>query len=204
MKHRSISIAIGTALIGLALSVATDLPGIAPGTARAAEPRFGSADDLVDVEARLQNMRPLTEKANTTALLGTIGDSARRIVVALSKQNISAGEAQVAISAFVPLRAQVSRLTRILSAYVDSELRALQESTRNAQKVSAWQVAALVPGTLILVLFFLLLVARPIRQIDEAIRQLGQSGFSKPIRIKGPMDLERLSMQLEWLRIYLV
>ena len=160
--------------------------------------------DLVAVEARLQNMRPLTEKANTTALLGTIGDSARQIVTALSKQNISAGEAQVAISAFVPLREQVSRLTRILSAYVDSELRALQESTRNAQKVSAWQVAALVPGTLILVMFFLLLVARPIRQIDEAIRQLGQSGFSKPIHIKGPMDLERLSMQLEWLRMRLL
>ena len=160
--------------------------------------------DLVDVEARLENMRPLTEKANTTALLGTIGDSARRIVVALSKQNISAGEAQVAISEFLPLRQQVSRLTRILSAYVDAELRALQESTRNAQKVSAWQVAALVPGTLILVLFFLLLVARPIRQIDEAIRQLGQSGFSKPIRVKGPRDLERLSMQLEWLRMRLL
>jgi two-component system, NtrC family, sensor histidine kinase GlrK len=160
--------------------------------------------DLIAVEARLQNMRPLTVKANTTALLDTIGGSSRRIVTAISKQNISAGEAQVAISEFVPLREQVSRLTRILSAYVDSELRALQESTRNAQKVSAWQVAALVPGTLILVMFFLLLVARPIRQIDEAIRQLGQSGFSKPIRIKGPMDLERLSMQLEWLRMRLL
>ena len=95
--------------------------------------------DLVDVEARLQNMRPLTEKANTTALLGTIGDSARRIGVALSKQNISAGEAQVAISEFVPLRQQVSRLTRILSAYVDAELRAIQEITRKAQKESAWK-----------------------------------------------------------------
>ena len=160
--------------------------------------------DLGTVETRLEAMRPLTERANATTLLETIGDSTRRIVVSLSKPNISPGEAQVALSEIAPLRHQVSRLTRILSAYVDAELRALQESTRNAQKISAWQVAALVPGTLILVLFFLLLVARPIRQIDEAIRQLGQSGFSKPIRIKGPMDLERLSMQLEWLRMRLL
>ena len=75
---------------------------------------------------------------------------------------------------------------------------------RRAQRVSAWQVAALVPGTLILVLFFILLVARPIRQLDTAIHQLGRSGFSKPIEVKGPTDLERLGRQLEWLRIRLL
>ncbi len=160
--------------------------------------------DLASIEGRLEEMRALTEMVSATTLLNSIGDSARHIVTSLAKTNLSAGEAQVAISQFPPLRQQVSRLTRILSAHVDMELRALQDSTRNAQKVSAWQVAALVPGTLILVLFFTLLVARPIRQIDEAIRQLGQSGFSNPIRIKGPTDLERLSRQLEWLRLRLL
>ena len=160
--------------------------------------------DLATVEARLEDMRALTVRAGATGLLATIGDSSRRIVAALSKPNLSPGAAQVAIAEIAPLRQQVSRLTRILSAYVDAELLALQESTRNAQEISAWQVAALVPGTLILVLFFTLLVARPIRQIDDAIRQLGQSGFSKPIRIKGPTDLERLSQQLEWLRVRLL
>jgi two-component system sensor histidine kinase GlrK len=87
---------------------------------------------------------------------------------------------------------------------VDTELRNLQESTRRAQRVSAWQVAALVPGTLILVVFFIVLVARPIRQLDGAISQLGQSGFSQPIEVKGPTDLERLGRQLEWLRMRLL
>ena len=45
-----------------------------------------------------------------------------------------------------------------------------------------------------------MLVARPIRQIDEAIRQLGESGFSAPIKVSGPSDLERLGRQLDWLR----
>ena len=87
---------------------------------------------------------------------------------------------------------------------MDTELKNLQESTHRAQRVSAWQVAALIPGTLILVLFFTSLVARPIRQIDQAIHQLGQSGFSKSIAIKGPTDLERLGLQLEWLRVRLL
>jgi two-component system sensor histidine kinase GlrK len=102
------------------------------------------------------------------------------------------------------MRQRVASLTNVLSAYVDAELSALQERARDAQKVSAWQVAALVPGTLVLVLIFTFLVARPISQIDKAIHQLGQSGFSKPIQIKGPTDLERLGRQLEWLRVRLL
>ncbi|MBT8442282.1 MAG: HAMP domain-containing histidine kinase, partial [Gammaproteobacteria bacterium] len=86
----------------------------------------------------------------------------------------------------------------------DQQLTELQERTQDAQQVSAWQVAALVPGTIILVLFFTLLVARPIRQLDSAIRQLGESGFSKQIEVKGPRDLERLGRQLEWLRLRLL
>ena len=160
--------------------------------------------DLGRIEERLEQMRELTEKANATLLLDGIAAGANAIVVALSDPELSVGETQVAIAAIGPLRAQVSRLTQELSAHVDSELRKLQESTRNAQKISAWQVAALIPGTIILVLFFTSLVARPIRQIDEAITQLGQSGFSKPIKIKGPTDLERLSHQLEWLRMRLL
>jgi two-component system sensor histidine kinase GlrK len=87
---------------------------------------------------------------------------------------------------------------------VDAELGKLQETARKAQRYSAWAVAALVPGTLLLVLIFALLIARPIRQIDHAIGQLGESGFSKPIEIKGPTDLERLGRQLEWLRVRLL
>ena len=57
---------------------------------------------------------------------------------------------------------------------------------------------------MILVLIFTILVARPIRQIDRAIGQLGESGFSKPIEVEGPTDLRRLGRQLEWLRIRLL
>lgn len=156
--------------------------------------------DLATVHSRLEQMRPLTEMASTTSLLESIGRSANAIVDALARPKLTQGEAQVAVAQFPSLRQDVSRLTRILSTYIDLELRALQERTREAQEISAWQVAALVPGTLVLVLFFTLLVARPIRQIDQAIHQLGQSGFSKPITIKGPTDLERLGRQLEWLR----
>ena len=160
--------------------------------------------DLVTLRGALDKMRPLTELAGASELLQAIGVSAQRIVVTLETPGVANADAQSAVDDFALLRQQVAELTTTITAYVDNKLRELQDSTRNAQRVSAWQVAALVPGTIILVLFFTLLVAKPIRQLDTAINQLGQSGFAKPIKVKGPTDLERLGRQLEWLRMRLL
>ena len=168
------------------------------------ESRTIMRQDLRSVEQRLQGMSSLTNQAGATEKSVMIGREARDIVRTLSQKDLSAAEAEAAIQRFGPLRQQVAQLTSTLSTFVDNELRSLQESTSQAQRISAWQVAALVPGTLLLVLFFTLLIGRPIRQIDRAIHQLGQSGLSKPIVVKGPTDLERLGRQLDWLRVRLL
>jgi two-component system sensor histidine kinase GlrK len=160
--------------------------------------------DLTALEATLDRMWPLAEQANATSFARAIRVSARRIVSTLDVVDLSAVDTDLAIAEFAELRQRVTRLSLTLSNHIELELAQLQESTRRAQQVSAWQTAALVPGTLILVLFFTLLVARPIRQIDKAIAQLGRSGFSRPIVVKGPSDLERLGRQLEWLRMRLL
>jgi len=160
--------------------------------------------DLRGLENTLRSMQALTEQAEAGSLARAIRVAARRIVVKLSQPDLSEADAEAAIGEFTVLRQRVTRLSVILSSHIEFELNTLKESTRNAQQVSAWQTAALVPGTLILVLYFTLLVARPIRQIDRAIHQLGKSGFSKPIEVKGPTDLEKLGRQLEWLRVRLL
>ncbi|NND46383.1 MAG: histidine kinase, partial [Woeseiaceae bacterium] len=162
------------------------------------------AQDLVALEAQLDAMAPLLEQASATRLAASIRTGAQRIINALSNTELSKAEVAATIALFPPLRQRVMRLTAATTAYVDTELSALQETARKAQRFSAWQVAALIPGTIILVSIFTLLVARPIRQIDQAIGQLGESGFSKPIEIRGPTDLERLGRQLEWLRMRLL
>jgi len=160
--------------------------------------------DLQTFETLLLSMTPLVEEVGATDLAATLGLEAHDIVRELS--NLSADEATLtaAIARFEPLQQNVDQLASALTAYVDTKLSVLQETARNAQRVSAWQVAALVPGTLILILIFTLLVARPIRQIDRAIGQLGESGFSRPIEIRGPTDLQRLGRQLDWLRLRLL
>ena len=44
------------------------------------------------------------------------------------------------------------------------------------------------------------IIARPIRELDAAIRQLGSADFSRPIRVTGPDDLQYLGERLDWLR----
>ena len=160
--------------------------------------------DIAAMEATLDRIWPLAEQANATSFARAIRVAARRIVRTLNQPDVGEQEAEAAVAEFATLRQRVTRLSLTLSNHIELELNRLQESTRRAQQVSAWQTAALVPGTLILVLFFTLLVARPIRQIDKAINQLGRSGFSRPIEVKGPSDLERLGRQLEWLRMRLL
>ncbi len=38
------------------------------------------------------------------------------------------------------------------------------------------------------------------RQVDRAIRELGEGDFGRPITVSGPHDIETLGHQLEWLR----
>jgi two-component system sensor histidine kinase GlrK len=160
--------------------------------------------DLKALEATLDRIWPLAEKANATSFARAIRVAARRVVRTLNAPDLATVDTDAAVAEFAQLRQRVTQLSLTLSNHIELELNQLQESTRRAQQVSAWQTAALVPGTLILVLFFTLLVARPIRQIDKAIAQLGRSGFSRPVEVKGPSDLERLGRQLEWLRVRLL
>jgi len=162
------------------------------------------AQDSRSLEATLDRIWPLAEQANATSFARAIRVTTRRIVRTLTAPDLADADAESAVAEFALLRQRVTRLSLTLSNHIELELKQLQDSTRRAQQVSAWQTAALVPGTIILVLFFTLLVARPIRQIDRAINQLGRSGFSRPIEVKGPSDLERLGRQLEWLRMRLL
>jgi len=102
---------------------------------------------------------------------------------------------------------EVAEMVAVAASIEDSMLIAMasrmdqiEQDVRAAQRSLLWQAAALIPGTVILVLFFLLLVGRPMRQIDRAIRELGKGDYTNPIAVSGPTDIETLGRQLEWLR----
>jgi len=76
----------------------------------------------------------------------------------------------------------------------------LQEiATEGRQK---WLYLALATAAIALALaiLFAVLIARPIRQLDQAIRRMGTADFAHAIEVNGPQDLRYLGQRLEWLR----
>ncbi|MGD2075101.1 MAG: ATP-binding protein [Gammaproteobacteria bacterium] len=87
---------------------------------------------------------------------------------------------------------------------VEGEVARLETRGAGVQRGLVVQAMALVPGALILSAIFTFLITRPIRQMDQAIRRLGDGDFSQPAQIVGPTDLEQLGERLDWMRTRLL
>jgi two-component system sensor histidine kinase GlrK len=145
----------------------------------------------------------LEAASDTQRTLGQLGDLQRSIRVALMSAQPAASAAGTAsdLSArFTQLSALVERVNEQSNAQVDAEVDALEDQTLRTRKQLLWWAAALLPLTLIAVLVLTVGVGRPLRQLDRAISELGEGTFTNPIAVRGPHDLERLGVQLEWLR----
>jgi two-component system sensor histidine kinase GlrK len=104
---------------------------------------------------------------------------------------------------FTQLARDAGALSGLASAQIDRELKQLQRETDLARRRLYWQSAALVPLTIGLIVVFAVFLARPIRQIDEAIGNIGHGRLNEPVTVQGPSDLKALGRQLEWLRVRL-
>jgi two-component system, NtrC family, sensor histidine kinase GlrK len=83
---------------------------------------------------------------------------------------------------------------------IELDVNEMQDMAEQANTVVKWQLIALIPFVILLALVFSLLIARPIRQIDEAIYTMGQGELSKPVRVRGPQNLIYLGERLDWMR----
>jgi two-component system sensor histidine kinase GlrK len=154
------------------------------------------AGDQADFEESVAEMRILPSDQpirDQLARLSAISRDAHRM--------LRSGATEEAIVERFGLLTEATRaVANGMDTTTNARLETLQENTRSAQQELVWLTAALIPGIMILVGLFLLLVGRPLRQIDRAIRELGEGDFSHPITVSGPHDIETLGRQLEWLR----
>lgn len=76
----------------------------------------------------------------------------------------------------------------------------LQETADGAREQWRWLALATAVIAIALAVLFAVLIARPIRQLDQAIRQMGGADFEHAIVVDGPQDMRYLGQRLEWLR----
>jgi two-component system, NtrC family, sensor histidine kinase GlrK len=87
---------------------------------------------------------------------------------------------------------------------VDKEVETMQEMASNVQRLIFWQLLALIPIALLLVVGATMLISKPIAQLEAAIQKLGEGRFDARVTVNGPADLESLGRQLDWLRVRLL
>ena len=83
---------------------------------------------------------------------------------------------------------------------IDREVQRMRKAAQETQRSLLWQLAGSIPLGALIAALFAFLTAKPIGQLDQAIRRLGGAEFSTSIRVQGPADLEYLGERLEWLR----
>jgi len=115
-----------------------------------------------------------------------------------------ASETAAAVKSFAALDSEARKMLVDNRKLVRGEVARLEANGVQVQRVLVVQAMALVPGAMILTGIFTILITRPVRQIDKAIRRLGEGDFSKPAQIAGPRDLEQLGERLDWMRTRLV
>ncbi|MBS0388988.1 MAG: HAMP domain-containing histidine kinase [Proteobacteria bacterium] len=101
---------------------------------------------------------------------------------------------------FGALDDQALRISHFANAQKVTELASLDDQTVAARRELFWESSLLIPLALAATLSFALGIGRPIRQVDRAITELGGGDFGREIAVSGPVDLQRLGQQLEWLR----
>ena len=90
------------------------------------------------------------------------------------------------------------------NSLVDREVDTMQKMAGEIQRFIFWQLLALVPIALLLVVGATRLISKPIAQLESAIQKLGEGRFDSRVTVNGPADLESLGRQLDWLRLRLL
>jgi two-component system sensor histidine kinase GlrK len=156
---------------------------------------------LTATRVQLDQQVRTDEAHHTLAELGKLQQTLAHTVVTMPRASYGLADL---LQSFADLSALADRAVEESNAQIDSQVAALEEQTQSARRRLLWQAAFLLPVILIAIFGLALAVGRPLRQLDRAISELGRGSFTNPIKVWGPVDLERLGGQLEWLRGRLV
>ncbi len=142
--------------------------------------------------------------AEQRADLDAIVKTEQQIYDALANPALRPAALQAQVSRFIELSNRAQSIMAKSGQLIDREVEAMRKTAVDAQRIMLWQGLALIPVVIFLVIGFTVLISRPIRQIDAAIRDLGDGKFNAPVAVNGPADLEYLGERLEWMRRQLI
>jgi len=161
-------------------------------------------DDYKIIRSKFEEIaaqfRNLPFDAGQRADLDAIVAIEQQIFDALANPALRPAALRAQVNRFIELSNRAQSIMTESGGIIDREVEAMHKTAGEAQRIMLWQALALVPVMIFLVIGFTILISRPIRQIDAAIRELGSGKFNSPVVVSGPEDLEYLGERLEWMR----
>jgi len=153
-----------------------------------------------EYRATARQLALLPLEPESIAALDALTDSESRLHKLLTIPNRTPDlQAQLA-DGYARLADRTQAMLAATNQLTERAIERLQEiATQGRQK---WLYLALATAgiALALAILFAVLIARPIRQLDQAIRRMGTADFTHAIEVNGPQDLRYLGQRLEWLR----
>ena len=122
------------------------------------------------------------------------------IFTALQRNPYNSVKVEQSISQYSKLSALANQVLESSNQLIDQEVQVLHDIAAKARNRTVWAGLALIPAVIVIVISFSIILSRPIRQIDFAIRTLGSGEFEIPVEVSGPQDLQYLGQRLDWLR----
>lgn len=101
---------------------------------------------------------------------------------------------------FVELDDAVSVVLGESDALIEHEVESMRDMAAHSRDIVLKRLWMLFPMALAVVVGFAMMLARPIRQIEAVIRQLGSGDWRTEIEVDGPEDMRMLGERLDWLR----
>jgi len=168
---------------------------------------LGDAELLGDYDRLRGNFKATTSELSLLPLneyqlreLNRAIDREQSLYLFLSRAPTAPADRRALIEGYVALSDMARGVLEASNELTDREIEYMRQSAEDARWVLLRHLVATIALGILIAFGVTLLVAQPIRELEQAIRRLGTGKFEGNIQVRGPADLEYLGGRLDWLR----
>lgn len=157
-----------------------------------------------DIEKALKYLVPFNSDEQVVQLIQELKSKENHIIATLNSvggdpEQIKKEQEQV-LSLYQDLANLANALVKSSDQLMINEVEALKLKGDQDKEKLIWQTTGLISSTIIFIIVFMVLISKPITQINKGIERLGDGNFTTPVNVLWPKDLHDLGQKLDWLR----
>ena len=153
-----------------------------------------------DFHQTAQQLAALPLEAPELQRLRTIGVREDRLNGLLASGVRTADATRDLVDGYGQLVNDAQAMTGAATQLTQRAIERLQQTASQGREKWLYVGLASLVIAVALAILFAVLIARPVRQLDQAIRRMGTADFKHAIQLSGPEDLRYVGQRLEWLR----